>query len=155
MKDLSPVKFVMIIGLLTFALVLAGCGSSSSSGETSNAASRGVITGFGSVYLNGIKYETGSADMVVDDDENANESDLRVGMIVTVKGSIDPGHISGTASSIVYENELKGPISSIIPDPVDPTQKTLIVLAQQVLVNADTRYDGGLNFDTLATGDVV
>ncbi len=155
MEDLSPVKFVMIIGLLTFALVLAGCGSSSSSGEASNAASRGVITGFGSVYLNGIKYETGSADIVVDDDENVDESDLRVGMIVTVKGSIDPGHTSGTASSIVYENELKGPISNIIPDPVDPTQKTLIVLAQQVRVNADTRYEGGLSFDTLAIGDVV
>jgi len=140
--------------LITSAFI-AGCGgSSSSSDDTEPVVSRGVITGFGSVYVNGRKYETDSTRFEVDD-EDGNEDDLRVGMVVTVLGSkYKNGYEAGY---IVYDNELKGPVSSITIDPGDATRKTLTILGQAVLVTRDTTIDddGNLGFDTIAIGDVL
>jgi hypothetical protein len=135
-----------------------GGGGSSSSDDDSDTtiASRGVITGFGSVYVNGTRYHTGSTQFSVDDD-NGSESDLRVGMVVTVKGSKSANGATGSATHIYYDNELKGPVSSITPDPLDATRKTLVILGQSVEVNANTTIDddGGLTFDTIQLDDVL
>ena len=77
-------------------------------------------------------------------------------MVVTVKGtSTDDPNCS--ADSITYDNELKGPVSESVDDPLDPTRKTLTILGQAVLVTADTTIDddGGLTFDDLVAGIVL
>ena len=146
--------------VLTASILLAsGCGGSGGSGSDdadSTVVSRGIITGFGSVYVNGIRFHTGSTKFSIDDDKG-KESDLRVGMIVTVRGSKDDNGTSGSATSIKYDNELKGPVSSITVDPADATRKTLVILGQSVLITADTTIDddGGLTFDTIALNDVL
>jgi hypothetical protein len=140
---------------IALAVAISGCGGSSSSSSADEpAASRGVITGFGSIYVNGRRYDTDSASFDVDD-SSGSESDLRVGMVVTVVGTLgDDGYV---ANSVLYDNELKGPVSDIVVDLNDSTVKTLTILGQQVLVNADTTIDddGGLTFDTIAVGDVL
>jgi hypothetical protein len=157
--------------LLGLSMLLAsGCGGGgggdggssssdpSSVGDENNAVSvvsRGIITGFGSVYVNEIRYHTDSTNFMIDD-EDGDESDLGIGMIVTVTGSLlDNGE--GSADSIVYDNELKGPVSDIVADPADASRKTLTILGQAVLVTADTAIDddGGLTFDTIALNDVL
>ena len=151
-------KSLLTLALLSPAIFLAGCGGGGTSQDSSNTSvSRGIITGFGSMYVNGVKFETDDSDFVVDDDENSDQSDLRVGMIVTVHGHINSNGSSGIATRVAYENELKGPISSITVDPADATIKTLTILGHQVLVNADTTFDndGGLTFDNMANNDVV
>ena len=97
-------------------LLASGCGGSggsdsdlaSSDDETSAASvvSRGIITGFGSVYVNEVRYRTKGTKIMVDDDDG-KESDLKVGMIVTVRGS-SLGGGEGSADSIVYDNESDG-----------------------------------------------
>lgn len=160
MKYPVQLKSALLPGLITTALVISGCGGGGSSDEDteilSSTSSRGLITGFGSVYVNGVKYETDGAEIEVDDDASSGEDDLRVGMVVTVNGEIDDNGTTGHASSITYDNELKGPISAITPD-ADPTIKTLTVLGQQVVVNANTTFDDdhGFSFAGMLVGDVV
>ena len=156
MEKPTLTKSILLPGLIASALVITGCGGGGSSSDPEDTTgSRGIITGFGSVYVNGVKYETDDAEFEVDD-ASATEDDLRVGMVVTVSGEIDDNGTTGRASSITYDNELKGPISAITPD-ADPTIKTLTVLGQQVLVNANTTFDDdhGFSFDNMVVGDVV
>ncbi len=152
-------QWVGVSALAATVLLANGCGGSSSSsdGDADNTVvSRGLITGFGSVYVNGVRFHTGSTQFSIDDDDGI-ESDLRVGMIVTVKGSVnDSGH-DGQATHISYDNELKGPVSSIALDPNDATVKTVVILGQSVEVNSNTTIDndGGLTFDNIQLNDVL
>jgi len=157
-----------LIGLSVFVaaiLLASGCGGSSSSSDVADlnddqtVVSRGLITGFGSVYVNGIRFHTGGTMFSVDDDGGA-ESDLKVGMIVTVKGSKSDDGVNGHATHIFYDNELKGPVTSIVYDNADPALATtaiLGILAQPVTVNRDTTIDddGGLTFETIKVNDVL
>lgn len=154
------VKDLFAVSAILTAVLLGGCGGGSSSSSDDDAdttvVSRGLITGFGSVYVNGIRFHTGSTRFSIDDD-NGLESDLRIGMIVTVKGSIDDNRRNGQATHISYDNELKGPVSSITTDPGDATRKTLVILGQSVEVNSNTTIDddGGLTFDNIQPNDVL
>lgn len=144
--------------LVAAVLLAGGCGGSSSSSDDpdNTVVSRGLITGFGSVYVNGIRFHTGGTQFSIDDD-NGVESDLKVGMIVTVKGSKSNDGVNGQATHISYDNELKGPVSSITTDPNDATVKTLVILGQSVEVNSNTTIDddGGLTFDNIQLNDVL
>ena len=154
MNNLSKTPISAAVVLITSTFI-AGCGGSSSSGDDADpVVSRGVITGFGSVYVNGRRYETDGTRFEVDD-EDGNEEDLRVGMVVTVLGKKDKNGYA--ADDIIYDNELKGPVSDITIDPDDATRKTLTILGQAVLVTGDTTIDddGNLGFDTIAIGDVL
>ncbi|MDJ0779636.1 MAG: DUF5666 domain-containing protein [Gammaproteobacteria bacterium] len=149
----TPVATACALGC---AMLVAGCGGSSSggSGEGEPVASRGVITGFGSVYVNGRRFDTDDSRFEVDDD-NGDESDLRIGMVVTVYGYSD--NDGEYADEIIYDNELKGPVSAIVIDPADASVKTLTILGQSVIVNSHTTIDddGALTYDTIAIGDVL
>ncbi len=159
MPVFSKSRIATAVTLCSAIAVTAGCGGSSSSeddaSETS-VVSRGVITGFGSVYVNGRRYATDRASFQVDDDAGS-ESDLRVGMIATVRGYSDDGGRSWRARRVSYDNELKGPVSSIVADPADATRKTVAILGQAVLIDANTTFDDdyGLSFDSIAVGNVL
>ncbi|MBE9564781.1 MAG: hypothetical protein IMF17_06000, partial [Proteobacteria bacterium] len=73
--------------------------------------SSGSITGFGSVFVNGVEFETDSAIFDVDGD-SGTQADLAIGMIVKVDGSINADGITGTATSIRFDDELQGPVSA-------------------------------------------
>ena len=151
MNNLLKTTVLSAVGLL----LISGCGgggSSDSDQSGSTVASRGAITGFGSVYVNGVRFHTNSAHFSVDD-SSGSESGLNVGMIVTVYGNLSSA-TEGTASSIVYDNELKGPVSAIS---VDGTRKILTILGVSVVVSADTviNNNGGLDFASLSVGDFL
>jgi hypothetical protein len=161
MKFWQTIQLVGASALVATVLLASGCGGSSSSSDDadSTVVSRGLITGFGSVYVNGVRFHTGSTQFSIDDDGGA-ESDLRVGMIVTVKGSKSDDGVNGQATHISYDNELKGPVTSIVYDNADPTlatMATLGILGQPVTVNRDTTIDddGGLTFETIKVNDVL
>ena len=144
---------------LWLALVLAGCGGGVDSGGTGTVPATyasGPITGFGSVIVNGVRFDDSTA--VVTDEEGAQSSrdKLRLGMTTEIRGSaIDntTGTAISTASSIVFGSDILGRIDSI-----DLAAKRLVVLGQTIDVNAATVFDdasvsGGLS--ALAAGDVV
>jgi len=95
----------------------------------------GPISNFGSIVVNGVRYETGSASFMMDG-QAGSQSDLRVGHVVSVKGNINSDGTSGTADSVVFDDMVKGPVQSI-----DSAAQTLVVLSQTVMVDAGTSFD--------------
>ncbi|WP_407332005.1 DUF5666 domain-containing protein [Enterovibrio sp. 27052020O] len=142
---------------MVFAIVLlSSCGgdsdstTSTSTPTESTSAVTGVITGFGSVFINGVEYETSSASISTDDDAGATESDLEVGMIVSIAGEINSDGVTGSATAIFYEEQLKGPLSGT----VDTTNQTLTVLGQNVTYD-DLTSLGTLDLTTLTDGNLL
>ena len=109
----------------------------------------GIITAFGSVFVNGVEYETDSAEIESDDDI-ADEGDLKVGQIITLKGSVNDDGVTGTADSIVYDDKVEGPITSINGDILVVLQHTIILNGTVFDDNVPTQSVAGLT-----VGDVI
>ena len=109
----------------------------------------GIITAFGSVFVNGVEYETDSAEIEADDDI-ADEGDLKVGQIITLKGSVNDDGVTGTADSIVYDDKVEGPITSINGDILVVLQHTIILNGTVFDDNVPTQSVAGLT-----VGDVI
>ncbi len=122
----------------------------------SGFVSSGAIVAFGSVYVNGVKFETDTAVFEVEDNTSASQNDLRIGMVVQVEGTINPDGITGTATGIRYDDQLEGPITSPVTNP-DGTEKSFSVMGTNVIVSSgNTIYEGtSFGFDTLALNNVV
>lgn len=96
------------------------------------------ITGLGSVFVDGVEYAVSSGTAVSVDGKNATESDLQVGMLVTVRGSVDAGGKTGTALSIEYTDQLDGVVTAAAVA-ADGTG-SVIVMGQRVALGADTVF---------------
>ena len=153
-------KFPFTASALTAAIMVSACGGDGSLGGGDTAGiggsgfiSSGTVTGFGSVFVNGVEFETGSAIFDIED-ANLSESDLRIGMVVQVEGTVNPDGITGTATGIQYSDDIEGPISAISEN-ADFTEKTLTILGQKVIISAaDTAYDG-VTYAAITQGDVI
>ena len=148
--------------LFCVAALLAACGgggsdssTGSGSSDTATAYSSGPITGFGSVIVNGVRFDDSSANITDDDDAAVSRDDLRLGMTAEVQGAgvaTDSLGRHGRALAIRIGNEIVGPVSA-----VDATAKTLTALGQAVDVTDNTlfgeRITGGLA--GIAVGTVI
>ena len=100
---------VILSLLLITCLGLSGCGGGGSGGIAdiggggiggTGISSTGTIDGFGSIFVNGVEYETGDSEILLDG-QSASESSLRLGMVVTVRGTINDDGLTGTAEQVV------------------------------------------------------
>ncbi len=126
-----------VFSVLAVAALLAGlgaCGGSSDNKDsvtpvpTTGTLSVGVITGFGSVYVDGVRYDTTGAQVTMNG-MTATQAQLRVGHYVQVKGQAQGA--AHRANVIRYHNVLEGPISSI-----DTAASSFVAMGQTVLRNA-------------------
>ncbi len=132
---------------------IAGIDGSGSPVAADNV-STGTIDGFGSVIVNGVRYDTSLADITVSG-ENATEDNLGIGAYVTVVGSVNQDGISGFASTVNFQPNVVGNITAI-----NSSQNNFSVLGQTVLVNNDTTFGAGLSasgggLDALSIGQRV
>jgi len=147
--------FLLLIIVAT-AQIIISCGGGSSSGSAgggtggSGVVASGEITAKGSITLNGVTYETVGARIFIDGTEVADDSFLRVGMVVEVEGSQNSDGSSGQASVIRFDDSVEGPISTI-----NTTTRELEVLGQPVLVDDLTVFENIAGLGDLAIGDVV
>ena len=114
----------------------------------------GPIDGFGSVIVNGVRFDTSDTQFTIDDNVGAQE-DLSVGQVVIVRGSIDDDGLSGTADSIEYDDAVEGPVDA---GSIDLAAGTFSVLGQRVRVTTTTVFDDSIqpqSLDGLTDGDVV
>jgi hypothetical protein len=157
LTDLSR-SLQLIATMLFLAVLLTGCGSGGS-GSTAGAAqssfTAGPITGFGSVIVNGIRFDVSTASVANDDDEAQSESDLKLGMVAEVEAgeiTVDSTGSHGNAKAIHFRSAIIGPVGA-----VDSTAKSLVVLGQPVDVTATTVFDERLpaGLGSVAVGDVV
>ncbi len=130
-----------IFPILFTALILSGCGG----GETQTAdggiggtgVAWGRVTGFGSIYLNDIKYETTTTSYQFEEPTRVDQSDLKVGMVVRITGNNDG--VTGEAETVEYADLLEGTIGG---NDIAGSS-SLTVMGQTVIVDLDTIYDDG------------
>lgn len=151
------------ISILTLAVtsMLSGCGGSDQQAAVPPKAAvipaatpitvstNGIISGFGSIVVNGVHYSTDSTTISTDDNLKAAEQELAVGMMVQLEGSINADGKTGTAKSVKYSAQLEGPVTFI-----DLANKTLTVLGQIVAVDDLTVYER-VSLNTIKVGDVL
>ena len=150
MKSAIPRSYAALAALL----LAAACGGGNQPTSQGHALTQGTITGFGSIIVNGIRFDDSSAQVVDDDGQQHSSNDLKLGMNVEVEsGDIDRGTSSAKASRVRFGAAIVGPVSAIS---AGTTPKTLTVLDQIVEVGAKTVFDDLPNgFDSIKVGDVL
>ena len=119
--------------------------------------SSGVVTGLGSVVVNGSKFDTSNAAVIINGEQIGVGDEfvldnLDIGRVVTVEGTGILDDINAMAVRIIYQDNVRGPIESI--QDIDGNTKELVVLGQTVIVNVITKLKN-TNFNDLALGDVI
>jgi hypothetical protein len=131
----------------TLAACSSGGGDSGSAGlGTTDVTSSGAITAFGSVIINGVRYETENSRIISEDDGReiaVNPSDdqlkqiLGLGEVITVRGTRTDDS-NGVANTIRVDDELVGEVTVVNPD------GSFEVLGQTVSVTPDTIIDDSI-----------
>jgi len=156
---MKPNAFLTVCG----ALAVAACGGGGGEqvagidrggipAPSAGVVSQGAITGFGSVILNGVTFDTSNATFTIDGTAGS-QSDLAVGQVIVVQGELGDDTTTGTADSVTFDDAVEGPILAI-----DTIASTLTVLGQTVRVDADTSFDDSItpaSLDGLDVDDVV
>ena len=147
-------KFTTIVAAAVW--LLASCGGSTQlggiQGSGSPVVAYGPIAGFGSIFVNGVEYATSNAQIRVDD-QPGTESQLLVGQVVTVTGSVNSDGTTGTATQVTFSGEVTGPITGI-----DTAGGTFVVLGQTVRVSGSTLFDDNIqpaSIASLQVGNIV
>lgn len=144
-----------LLGGLTLALtlLLASCGGVGTGGTGTYAA--GPITGLGSIFVAGVKFDD-SAALVRDDDGAAlSASALQLGVTVEVEGAVTVD-VDSTATARAWRvtagSEMVGPVTMI-----DSATGVMRVLGQVVRTSAGTAFSADLpgGLSAVTAGAVV
>lgn len=160
--------FVSLLAGTTLVACGGGGGGSSVPGNHSSSTpgtgspvettvAQGVVTGFGSVIVNGVHFDVKDANINVDGSSEV-ESDLGVGQLVRITGSINADGLHGKATSLEAESRLRASIDSIdltVDVNTGVATGVVVALGQNILITADTFYEDGLLATDLKAGDFI
>jgi hypothetical protein len=158
-------KIFRLFFIAVMCLFLAGCGGGGNSslagggiGGTGITAS-GAITGFGSIFVNGIEFETAGASRDVDgvmsvSDGTDDDTVLGIGMVVTVTGTLNDDGLTGTAENIQYDDAVQGPVPGPIIE-IDALTRRFTVMGISVIMHMGSTVFSNVDFDTLQSNDLV
>jgi hypothetical protein len=96
-----------ILVSVSAALSIGGVGGGGTGGR---ATSFGRILDFGSIWVNGVEFFTTSAAITIDNVPQQPESALKAGMVVKVQGDLASNKLSGIATSVVHNTDLRGAV---------------------------------------------
>jgi hypothetical protein len=147
----SIIRFAPIVAAAGLLVACGGAGPTAGgigSGGTGGISS-GPITGFGSVVVNGVKFDDTGARVTIDGVPDRPVSELKLGLVVDVHGVVDADK-TGKADSIVATHAALGPVAT-----VDASGGSLQVLGQRVRVDASTVFDGFTALSAIGTGDII
>ncbi|MFM2065932.1 MAG: hypothetical protein RLZZ584_841 [Pseudomonadota bacterium] len=164
--------FSAMASVIVSAALLAACGGGSGSsggaaaagtGPTSSGFSAGTVTGKGSIFVNGVRFDDSRATVLGDDDSEHGRDDVKVGMQVEVEFSaascsaVDPtGAVAQTctADRVSFgNNSLLGPVAGFTGTATAPGSFT--VLGQKVETDAATTIAFESGVSALADGAIV
>ncbi len=147
--------------ILVASLLITACdGGIDGTGNNPNnnsGASVGTVTAFGSVWVNGVEFDTTNAEIWEEDEpigigDAAALANLEIGQVVEVRGNFSSDGVTGTATLVKYSDMLEGPIARI---DIDDTTFEIWVLGYIVRVDSQTVLDNEIALGNLAVGDVV
>jgi hypothetical protein len=138
---------VMMAAALACLVLITSAGTSEAGIQGSGYAYRmtayGRITQFGSIFVNGVEYDTSAAQIRIDG-QDGSQSQLRIGQVVTVKADVNADGTAGAASDVSFSSDVVGPLAQ-----VDLAGGTLIVLGQKIRLLGDTLIDDRLHLGSL------
>jgi mono/diheme cytochrome c family protein len=153
-----------VLKVSALALLVAGCGGGGGGGDDGPAVNppptggagktvfvTGAIAGFGSVIVNGVRYDTDSAQVSIED-RPATAQELKVGEVVHLKAEIDPGGVAH-ARTIDQDDLVQGAVQA-----VDPVAGTLTIAGQVIAVDNETIFDDSIptrSLSGVAVGDRI
>ena len=159
---------ILALAAIIVAATIGACGGSSSDnggltspppppppptgGISRNGIAFGPISNFGSVVVNGVRYDTTGAIFTIDG-AAGTEDQLDVGDVVTVIGEIDENTGAATANEVLFDDAVTGPVDS-----VNVATSSLVVLGQTVFVTPDTSFDDSFaqpSLDGVTVGEIV
>lgn len=142
-----------LIAIASATLLLIACGGGVVVGSAgvgsggTGAAVKGPVSGFGSVFVNGVRFDDSSAYVFIDDVRRQSK-DLRLGMMVEIDSDSDLSQATGIAKSIKSFSYAKGPISG-------KSGNTLTVLGLTITVPPRTAFENVQDLAALQVNDVV
>ena len=154
-------KISTVLSSLLVCMVVA-CGGEqlAGGGIGGTGITSGTVTGFGSVFVNGVEFDTSGAARTVDDVASvSNGSDditvMNQGMVVTVTGTVNPDGVTGTATAIDFDEVIEGPIGTVPVEDADMIVKTFDILGTNVIVNRNTTVFVDTDYVSIARDDVI
>ncbi len=119
---------------------------SGGTGAVADSGGIGSVDGFGSIIVNGTRFDTSGARLLLDDTVS-----LRLGMTVRVAGTLSADLATGTATLVLSAADLRGRVADL-----DVAAGSLTVLSIPVTTDPSTVYAGGLgSLADLRAGDAV
>ena len=144
----------VLAAVVAVVVQVAGCGGGDGDGqqpqESRSVVASGPVAGFGSVYLNGVRYETQDVEVQVDG-AVGKMVDLQVGHIIALEGRVSDG--DSRAEFIRLDRDLIGPVRSIASGALQ-----FVVLGQTVTVGSETTFGASIEPASLLgleVGDIV
>jgi len=157
----KPATIVCLVAVCSSLLSACG-GSGDSSDTTAGIGGTGIvsgqITGFGSIHVNGGKFEIDTSTFIVDGDTfvgQAGQDALSLGMVVRLRVETEDGVFTNIASEVVYDDEIEGPLIDPTEDPMDPTIKTGTVFGKTITFDEANTIFENTSFDSIGEEDIL
>ena len=138
--------------ILLVLVLLSACdggGLQLANGVGGTGITVGRLTGFGSMYVNGIKFNTDAATFIRDGVGSKSQGDFSTGEIVKINGTIDSNKITGTANEVIFTDLLEGVVTKVA------SGKTFEVLGQAIRTDNLTVLHGFNKLSDLKLDNVL
>jgi hypothetical protein len=152
----APDRREALRAIAGLGLAVAGCGGGGelagvgTGGTGQIAYASGAVAGFGSVIVNGVKFDDRDAQVSDDAGRPRVLAALAIGMLVEIEGRIADDGVTGTADRIRIASELCGEIDSI-----DPAAGRFTVMGTTVQTGGATVFPDVRGLAGLALGTTV
>lgn len=148
---------LVVATTLITTLVIGACSSqleettAGIEGTGDKIASSGAVTKLGSIYVNGIHFNTDMAEIYIDGELANDESQLQ-GMVVDVEGELGDSEVEAYALKVRAKYQVKGPVNSI---QVDSDNLLYLTMPGYTVAVPESAVFEGTDYDSLSVGDHV
>lgn len=137
------------------AALMAACGGGGSSGGAGGTGATtfaaGPITGFGSIIVDGVRFDDSGAEIENEDGERGGSDDLKLGSMVEIEsGAVDDSTNRAKALRIRFGSEIVGPVAEVAAG-----NGSIVVLGQTVDLKPETVVDDSLPADPQQWAGIV
>lgn len=122
-----------------------GVGSGGTGVTADASVGIGAVDGFGSIIVNGVRHEIGSATLTLTDGAS-----LQLGITVRVAGTVSADLSTGTATSVASAPDVRGVVSAL-----NAASGTFTVMGQSISTDDSTIFSGVAALTSLVNGDIV
>ncbi len=161
-KQRNPIKISATLGAVLLSSALLGsCGGGTSAVLNAGIGGTGIvfgtITGFGSVWVNGRRFEIDESEIIIDGKDFTGNSmpPLAVGMVVRIDVDTDAnGKFAGAATKVEFDDAIEGPVDNL-PVETKIGVKQIDILGQTIMVDAARTFFVGTTYNTVTANDIL